>query len=434
MKNNLASFLALIETKSGDLLASLALIFIGYAFYNPALRFVPVDFDDLVLLSSVKKIGNPLEFFTRDWGFGNYGYRPLHSISLWFGYKLFGVSAGPNQLVNVLLHIFVILLLYTLLARLQQNRLLAFLFSCLSLVSFYTLSPATWVSDRPTLLVAFFLLIALNYLCRLPQERQPSLLLLGGLSTLALLSKESGLLVPLAIIFFLMVAAQKSAGRTRTFLFLLALITIYFLFRFFLFGSQAGTYEESGYLFGFRYYSNSGVLSGEEAILARVDNVVKNMIAIFLPIFDGQGKLSPIGSWSNTVILLSTTLLLIILSTGRKLSAWQKIGLAIILLNALVHFQVFRYRTLYLAQIGLSIFLAASPLNVRNQNFRSALITAAAALLFLWNINIIGEDLTYQYLARVDRIRMESFESDILTSSSQIDPDIIKNIISKYRH
>jgi hypothetical protein len=49
-------------------------------------------------------------------------------------------------------------------------------------------------------------------------------------------------------------------------------------------------------------------------------------------------------------------------------------------------------------------------------------------------MQIIGENLTYQYLARLDILRSSSFESEILTSSSRIDTDIVRQVITKYRH
>jgi hypothetical protein len=417
-----------------DILCSLALIFTGYAFYNPALRFVPVDFDDLVLLSSAKNVSNPLAFFIQDWGFGNYGYRPLHSISLWLGYRIFGVSTGPNQAINLALHILVILMLYALVIRLQPNRLLGFLFTLLGLVSLYTVSPATWVSDRPTLFVAFFLLVSLNYLVRLEKNDKPNPLLLAGISILALMSKESGLIVSLVTIAVIYFQFEKSSQNKRTMAGMLFILLAYMLFRFLIFGSRAGTYDESGYLFGLRYYQSSSVLTGTEAIIAKIENVIKNSLAIFLPLFDGQGKLSMIGTLSNSVILIVTTLILSILAFSRKLTLFQKIGLIIILLNAIIHFQVFRYRTLYLGQVGFVIFLAASPLFSESRSVRSAVAAMAAALLLFWSMNIIGENLTYQYLNRLDLLRTPTFEKDILASSSRIDPQIISQIISKYLH
>jgi 4-amino-4-deoxy-L-arabinose transferase-like glycosyltransferase len=434
MKSMLASAINYFYSKSMDIVCGLAIIFTGYALYNPALRFVPTDFDDLVLLSAVKNVSNPFMFFVQDWGFGNYGYRPLHSISLWLGYQLFGVSSGPNQLINLVLHIFIILLLYALLSRLQSNRILAFLFSLLGLISLYTLSPATWISDRPTLFVAIFLLIALNYLVRQEKTKHPNILLLAGLSILALMSKESGLLVPLVVIGILFFQFEKSSQRKKLIFVLVFIMLAYILFRFMIFGSQAGSYDVSGYLFGFRYYENSSALSGLDFFISKIENVIKNTVAIFVPLFDGQGKISLIGTLPNSFILISTTLVLVGLAFSRKLSAYQKIGLAIIILNALVHVQVFRYRTLYLGQIGLVLFLAASPAFSDKHKFRSTIASLAAALLVFWSMQIIGENLTYQYLARLDLLRGSSFESEILASSSRIDADIVRQIITKYRH
>jgi len=172
MRKSLTLWLEKLDGRREGAFPYILLAIIGYAFYNVALRFVPVDFDDLVLLSSAKAVNNPLSFFASDWGFGNYGYRPLHSLSLWFSYRIFGVSSGPAQLLNLCLHIAVILLLYALLVKLLDSRnwVIAFVLSCAALVSLYTVSGPTWVSDRPTLLVSVFLLVLLNYLVRLPES------------------------------------------------------------------------------------------------------------------------------------------------------------------------------------------------------------------------------------------------------------------------
>jgi len=54
--------------------------------------------------------------------------------------------------------------------------------------------------------------------------------------------------------------------------------------------------------------------------------------------------------------------------------------------------------------------------------------------MMLWNIHIIGEDLTYQLLFRLNLLHQEGFEQYILQSSSRIDADVIKQIMSKYLH
>lgn len=415
-------------------LGAIALILLGYAFYNPALRFVPVDFDDLVLLSHVRNTTNPLSFFVQDWGFGNYGYRPLHSLSLWLGYQIFGVSSGPNQLINLLLHIAVILSLYVLLSKIQEDHTLAFIFSALPLVSLYTFSPPTWVSDRPTLLVAFFLMLMLNYLAQLKEGERPNMAILLILSALALMSKESGLLVPLIAAIVLVVRYGISKKEYASFFALGSLVLLYALLRFVLFGTSAAAYDEAGYLFGSRYYENAASLTTMERLFSMGENVIKNFLAIFLPVFDGQGKISLIGTLSNSTALVISTTALSLLALSRKLPPYQKIGLAIILLNALLHYQVFRYRTLYLAQIGFSIFLAASTQFTAAHTSKKFAALILSSLFVLWNIHIIGEDITYIYLAKLDAIQQLDFEATMLASSHRMDPQVIRQIIEKYRH
>jgi len=382
----------------------------------------------------VKNTNNPLRFFIQDWGFGNYGYRPLHSLSLWLGNRVFGVASGPNQLINIVFHITVILLLFRLINHLQSDRSIAFIFSCLSLVSYYTLSPATWVSDRPTLFVAFFLLIILNYFVHLGNRNQPNIFILIILSLLGVMSKESGLIIPLVSVYILITQNEKDSRNKFAIISLLLIIVTYVLFRFIIFGSQAGSYFESGYLYGFKYYESSQMLVGIERIIMVAENIFKNILAIFFPVFDGQGKISLIGTWTNSIILVFSTVSLIVVAYSKKLSEYQKISLVIIFLNAVLHFQVFRYRTLYIAQIALSIFLATSPLQTSNNKLRRIFSILAGTILLLCNIHIIGEDLTYQLLSRLNLLHQEGFEQNILQSSSRIDADVIKQIMSKYLH
>ncbi len=435
MKKSLIMWMEKIDGWKEGAFPYVLLAIIGYAFYNVALRFVPVDFDDLVLLSSAKAEDNPLSFFAGDWGFGNYGYRPLHSLSLWLSYRIFGVSSGPAQLLNLCLHIAVVLLLYALLVKLLTSRhwVIAFVLSCTALISLYTVSGPTWVSDRPTLLVAFFLLILLNYLARLPEKENPKTRVLLLLSLLALMSKESGLILPLISLYYL-VFELRVRLKDPSVLALVVLLAIYSIMRFVIFGSNAATYTESGYLLGKTYYENLGALQGGARLAAYFENVIKNILAVFLPIFDGQGKLSVIGTKMNSLVVIACTLLLFLLGLGKKLSRFQRVSLVIIVLNGLIHFQLFRYRTLYIPQMAFVIFVAASDKLREEAGARRALLFLAAALLVFWNMKMIGENLDLEMFDRMAQIREATFEQDILATSNRIDPGIVKEIILKYRH
>jgi 4-amino-4-deoxy-L-arabinose transferase-like glycosyltransferase len=435
MKKSLILWMEKLDDWKGSAFPYFLLAIIGYAFYNVALRFAPVDFDDLVLLSSAKAVKNPLQFFIGDWGFGNYGYRPLHSLSLWLSYCIFGVSSGPAQLINLLLHIAVILLLYILLVYLltPKHWVVAFLLSGLAMVSLYTVSGATWVSDRPTLFVTFFLLIMLNYLARVKEKETPKAWILLLLSLLALLSKESGLILPLIALYFLVFELRTRLTHPAIWS-LVILLGAYGLLRFVIFGSNAATYTEAGYLFGRTYYENLGTLQGGMRIAAYVENVVKNILAVFLPIFDGQGKLSLIGTKMNSLVVAGCTLLIFLLSLGKKLTRFQRVSLVIILLNGLIHLQLFRYRVLYIPQMAFVIFAAASDQLKEESKARRAILILAAALLLFWNMKMIGENLDLEMFDRMARVRETTFKQDILATSNRIDSDIVMQIIHKYRH
>jgi hypothetical protein len=424
------------DEEKGALFPYVALTFLGYAFYNIALRFAPIDFDDLVILSSVKSVKNPLTFFFSDWGFGNYGYRPLHSVSLWLGYQIFGVSSGPNQLLNIILHIMVILLLYALLRQLLSSKHwgIAFILSCLGLISLYTVSPPTWVSDRPTLFVSLFLLIQLNHFAWLKDDEQPKLWLLCLLSVLALMSKESGLLVPLVGLYYLQFENKAKQGKMRSILVLVLVLAVYAVVRFVLFGANAAAYSESGYLLGRNYYENLGVLGGTARLGAYLENAIKNILAVFLPVFDGQGKLSLIGTRMNSLVVVGCTLLLTLLVIGKKPTKFQRISLVLILLNGLAHVQLFRYRTLYIAQLAFLIFIAASTALQGDKRLRKVAIFILGTIFVMWNMHMIGENLDFELTSRAAEISQASFEEDILATSNSIDPEIVREIIAKYRH
>lgn len=436
MNKRLVLLLEKLDERKEQTFPYIALSFIGYAFYNVALRFVPVDFDDLVLLSSVKNVNNPLSFFLGDWGFGNYGYRPLHSLSLWLSYQVFGVSSGPGQLLNILMHILVILLLYALLSSLLSHKhwSVAFLLSCVGLISLYTVSPPTWVSDRPSLFVSIFLLAQLNYLARLRDDEEPKVWLLCLLSMLAVMSKESGLIVPLIGLYYLLFENRAKAGRKGAMTALLLVLLVYGIFRFLIFGANAATYTESGYLLGKNYYENLGVLNGFDRLGAYLENIVKNILAVFLPVFDGQGKFSLIGTKLNSLIVIGCTLLLFMFSIGKKITKFQKISLVIILLNGLVHVQLFRYRTLYIAELAFLVFIASSDALQGEGSSRRAVIFLLAALSVTWNMHMIGENLDFELTSRVAQISQASFKEDILAASNRIDAGIVQEIINKYRH
>jgi hypothetical protein len=337
------------------------------------------------------------------------------------GYKLFGVSAYPHQLLNLILHFCVILLLLRLIAREQQDDLLVFLLCAVGLVSVYTLSPASWVSDRNTLVVAICLLILVDRF-RAGDVRVWQVL---ALSLIALLSKESGLIVPVFALFAGF-RNRKVAGVSC------GVILLYFGLRAYLFAGNVAAYGSGGFVLG-RPYDNLYDLSPAMRIIAQVEAFAKNLIGTVLPIFNNYGSLSPRSneiSYHNVLIWLPT-LVLFVLAINRKPTLMQKLALLIIVLNALVHFKVFRYRVEYMAQLGFCLFVAASPslLSAR----RLLVARTAAAVLVLASLVWSNENLRAQWWSRYRELNVNGLSNSVISERGRIDEGIVRQVLGRYK-
>src|SRR5690606_29816115 len=118
---------------------------------------------------------------------------------------------------------------------------------------------------------------------------------------------------------------------------------------------------ESGYLLATWHYDSAAHLEPGWRLWAAVENVLKNVLALVLPIFDNEGgfqnraaliRLAPI--WIPTALLATVAL-------RRPWSPLQRFAVALIVLNALVHYAAFRHRVQYVAWLGLGVLVAASP-------------------------------------------------------------------------
>jgi hypothetical protein len=427
------------------------LLLLEIAVFQKAYWFVPADGDDLRILSSVSQSSNPLSYFVQDWGMAatyrlasgeldltRQSYRPLHSISIWVGYQLFGVWAKPNQLLNLMLHFANVILLLRILSRIRPNDpRLVFLLSALALVSMYTASPAIWVSDRETLIVAFSMLLFTDHLVSSAGEISPvlNLWLLSSLTLLAVLAKESGIVIPL-------VAAMRiwllpyAGPRWRHFLVSISLVAAYIGWRFFLFGWRANSYAAEGYVFGTTFYADLATLPPAMHVWALFENILKNCAAVFLPIFNWGGGIQAPRDLLWGLLYWLPTLLLALAATRRSLTPIQRLALMVIVANALVHAQVFRYRIHYLSELAFCLFIAASPLMEPAKSWmtrfgRIRLLVGCAGLALLAN--------TWQVNQYVHRTWIDKFEelterhlSTITAKYPTISPDIVNQVLRLY--
>jgi hypothetical protein len=373
--------------------ASLTLL--GLAVYAAALWFPPTNGDDLNYLASVAATRNPLYYFIQDHGHGNNLYRPLTPVSMWLVYQVFGAWALPNQAINLALHLTNVLLLYRILQRQQADKTLTLLIAAVFMISQYTWLAATWVSDRPMVLTGLFLLLLVGHLAR--HDERPGdtptapirTSLVAALSLLALMSKESGVVVPtVALLFALMPSgATRMIPRHR---FSLAVVTtsiigLYVVFRVLIFGSDFASYSQDGYMFlGLVHYRDSDELPQLLRYFNYAENLIKNTMAPVLPVFAEGGAVLTRQSLLAHLPVIVSTALLFGLAVKRNLSRLQCIALTIILVNAVAHFPMFRFRLHYLSHAAFCLFIAGSPLLAKSEDHsRRTLAAKALAVVVL---------------------------------------------------
>jgi len=413
---------------------SIVLLMLFAALFDRAVYFVPSEPNDLRFISQVAKTSDPLKYLIGDWGEGpyvggQYGmYRPIHPISLWLVYKFFGVDAKPNQLINLGLHFANVLVLLMIILRIQKDRFAAMLYAALFMVSMYTVSPAIWVTNRALLQVGLALLLLIHHALKSNEIRAPlktSYVLF--LSCFALLSKESGLIVPL---FALVVSLYKSSttlDRIRRATPYALIIGFYFLMRFFMFGSHSVNYHNGGYLFGIRHYNFYDDLPANLRTLSLVDNVLKNLIAPFVPLF---GVLGQLDFGRKALIVIIATIALVVLSIKRP-TILQMYCLVIIVLNAVLHFQIFRERSLYLAQIAFCLFVASG--TVVETGTRRWVTIGLASTLLLVNILQVDHYIQGSYLWRDAEMNVRKLQTSLNTYPGRIDPEIAKRVLEYYK-
>jgi hypothetical protein len=430
--------------RNGVLLACTLLLVLATATFHTALNFVPGTADDLELLSSVAHTTQPLKYLVGDFGMapyetGNYGqYRPLHPISLWIIYKMFGVRVLPNQLINFALHFVNAVLVLLLIWRIQKDLILGFMGASLFLISVHTMSPATWISDRPNLQVGLALLLLLHHVVHIRETggrlRIPYVFLL---CLFALLSKESGLIVPvMAIVVSMRVAGPTMWQRICTSAIWAAVIVVYFLGRIKMFGTNAFSYSTFGYLFGLWRYSLGSALPGHLRQLALVDNVVKNIVEVFLPIFNEGGGFT--FRFDTVRVALGIELgalamvVLLALTIRTKLTPLQIDCLWIVLFNAGIHNAIFRYRDLYSAQIAMCAFIACSPL--LDEPRRKAIALAAACLLLIVSVIRVDNYVQGNYIWRYNELNGHNLVEVLGTfHGRRVDPNLAQQLLDAYR-
>lgn len=189
------------------------------AIYGQTLGFDYSNHDDIELLQQKAEYlghpGNILRAFATDvvWGHQDVYYRPLLTLSFMVDSWMGGVRPAIFHFGNVLLHLLAVCLLYAFLMALGAGPLPSLTASLIFAVHPVLVQAVAWIPGRnDSLLTA---LVLASFLCYLKYVRRGSTRwVLGetGLFLLALLSKETAILLPLLILFHLWLERRRGNG------------------------------------------------------------------------------------------------------------------------------------------------------------------------------------------------------------------------------
>lgn len=181
--------------------------------------FTYFDDESLVLndLAGLSSLKNTLLGFSGELTRGfTVVYRPLLTASFILNYQLSGLAAWGYHLVNVLLHLTACLLFYELLRKLNAGPGRALFFSLLFAVHPLNTQAVAWIPGRNDTLLAVFALPMLMLFMDFTATGKLRYLFLNGLFlALALLTKETALVLPLLCLGYFFLVPQRPRHYQR---------------------------------------------------------------------------------------------------------------------------------------------------------------------------------------------------------------------------
>lgn len=188
------------------------LIFLGTLLYFQSFYFdfVYLDDNELILNNTeyLKNLGNIFDAFTKDVFYSAHSqaayYRPLLTVSFIFEASLFGISTFVFHFSNILIHLCVTLLIFKLIQKIIKKNQVAFLLSLFFLIHPALTQAVSWVPGRNDSLLALFVFLSFFYFLNyLEKEKVTYYLLSLFFFGLGLFTKETALVFPFLLMFYL---------------------------------------------------------------------------------------------------------------------------------------------------------------------------------------------------------------------------------------
>jgi tetratricopeptide (TPR) repeat protein len=155
-------------------------------------------------------------------------YRPVQTISYMMDYSLWELNPMGYHITNTLVHILAALCIYCLINMLFSNGILSLLTSVLFVIHPIHTEAVTYISGRADSLATLFMLLCFIFYLKRPGNTKTSILM-GSAFVLALLSKETALVLP--VLLSVHSLAFKEKPYVKKLLSLLGIALIYILMR-----------------------------------------------------------------------------------------------------------------------------------------------------------------------------------------------------------
>jgi len=217
-------------------LSALLIIILGFAAYGNSINSQFILDDEHLIENNtyIKNWSHMPQLFSEDIGagvgLGYHAYRPLQMVTYMIDYSLWKLNPFGYHLTNIVLHILVALGIYFLINALFNDHFLSLLTG-----SFYVVHPihtevVTYISGRADSLALLFMLLSFFfYLKCSPSKGIGTYLLLLLSYSLALLSRENSLILPVLMLLYHYSFEKKL--KVKAFFSIVGLAGLYILLR-----------------------------------------------------------------------------------------------------------------------------------------------------------------------------------------------------------
>lgn len=226
------------DKRENNYLFLFLLIIIPLLLYIKSVSYDFSGLDDTTIIKdnfeTLKSLSNLPVAFTTDAFLNDSGgavYRPLQTVVYMLDAAVAGQNAWIYHLSNLLIHLLTVITLYFFLKKIGINDEISFILSLIFAVHPLFTQAVCWIPSCGDLLLTLFTLLSfITYLRYFSDQKLITLLLHSAAFFLALLSKETAILLPFLIVAYLFFVIRKRPEQKTVLLTLASWILPFFIY------------------------------------------------------------------------------------------------------------------------------------------------------------------------------------------------------------